>query len=62
MPPFFVIFLHWLKSLFDLHFLPKTPIPSKFRRTLEQNARNPHECSLFLFYSLTLHGTMFYEK
>jgi hypothetical protein len=31
------------------HFLPKTPIPSKFRRTLEQNLCNPHESSLFLF-------------
>ena len=31
------------------HFLPKPTIPSKFRRTLEQNARNPHGYSLFLF-------------
>ena len=32
------------------HFLPKLTIPLKIRRTLEQNARNPHGYSLFLFY------------
>ena len=40
-------------------FFSKTPISCQNRRTLEQNARNPHGCSLFLFYSQTLRSTLF---
>jgi hypothetical protein len=40
-------------------FFSKKGIHCQNRRTLEQNARNPHGCSLFLFYSQTLRSTLF---
>ena len=51
--PLFCVFCAYgvvqAEKLLIEYFLPKTPIASKNRRTLEQNARNPHGYSLFLF-------------
>jgi len=56
---FLMIFSALAEKTLLAHFLLKTPIPCQNRRTLEQNARNPHGYSVFLFYSQTLRRTMF---
>lgn len=56
---FFVFFPALAEKPLLSQFLPETPIPPQNRRTLEQNARNPHGYSVFLFYSQTLRSTMF---
>lgn len=55
----FSIFLALAEKPLLSQFFSKKGTPCQNRRTLEQNARNPHGCSLFLFYFNTLRSTLF---
>ena len=62
MPLFLMFFFALAEKPLLSQFFSKKGIHCQNRRTLEQNARNPHGYSVFLFYSQTLRSTMFQEK